>query len=583
MSLAFLSENSENNSPITLDVLRNLANKCGFQLSSDEEPAFLLAVQSALAIAREVDDLQDYIDPRLNPTPTEGGLRSYRKPDVDRNNSLNAWCHQFELKALNPDSRLLEGHRIALKDTIAIAGIPQTLGTFPQFISTTGNYPQSNIDASVVSRLLLSGATIMGTTTCENFSLSPMSYSAASGPVHNPWGRNFNSGGSSSGAAALVALGLAREAGVPGLQNAGLDVKIAIGGDQAGSIRVPAAYCGIYGLKPTHGLVPYTGIAGLLPMIDHVGPLARTVEDIALCLSAIAGYDGLDVRMGPESPLRQDVRQYHEELAYFVDSMPKDGKVIDFSGSGRPLRVALIVESFIVQGTTDTVARKVRDAAVKQFTALGCHVSDISIPLHSQGALIWTAATRNQMASYAFGGRAGDFLGHGLPHIEHRWLPDQEMCDLLTKHNPAVINTILGEKLLTDPKYLPISAQNKAHRHVLQLREAYDTAFTSGDFDVLITPTAPTVAPPHPDMARGSALEKLKLAAGSTNNTSPFNVTGHPALSVPCGWGTASDGVTKLPIGMQIIGKRFDDLTVLKAAKMFELGGGGLGPWPGKE
>lgn len=408
-----------------------------------------------------------------------------------------------------------------------------------------------------------------------------MSYSAASGPVHNPWGRNFNSGGSSSGAAALVALGLAREAGVPGLQNAGPDVKIAIGGDQAGSIRVPAAYCGIYGLKPTHGLIPYTGIAGLLPMIDHVGPLARTVEDIALCLSAIVGYDGLDARMGPESPLRQDVRPYHEELACFTKSLLRDGEVTDFSGTGRPLRAGLIVEGFIMQEMSDIVARTVKDAAVKHFSAVGGYVSDISIPLHSKGALIWTAATRNQMASHAFGGRTGDFLDHSLPHIEHRWPPDQELCDILTKYNPAVINTILGEKLLTEPKYLPISAQKKAHRHVLQLREAYDTAFTSGDFDILITPTAPTVAPPHPDMGRGSTLDKLKLAAGSTNNTSPFNVTGHPALSVPCGWETASDGVTKLPIGMQIIGKRFDDLCVLKAAKMFELGGGGLGTWPG--
>jgi amidase len=560
-----------------------LAYKCGFQVSSDEEPAFLLAVQSALAIATDVDALEDYIDPRLNPVPTEGSQRSYRKPDLDRNNSLNAWCHLFELKASDPDSHLLEGHQIALKDTIAIAGIPQTLGTFPRFISTTGNYPHSNIDASVVSRLLLAGATIVGTTTCENFSLSPMSYSAASGPVHNPWARNFNSGGSSSGAAALVALGLAREASVPGLQNAGPDVKMAIGGDQAGSIRIPAAYCGIYGLKPTHGLVPYTGIAGLLPMIDHVGPLARTVEDIALCLSAIAGYDGLDTRMSPESPLRQDVRPYHEELACFIESLPRDGKVMDFSGTGRPLRVGVILEGFIMQETSDTVACTVKDAAVNHFTASGCQVSDISIPLHSKGALIWTAATRNQMASHAFGGRAGDSLIHDLPHIEHRWPPDQEMCDLLTKHNPAVINTILGEKLLKDPKYLPISAQGRAYRHVLKLRRAYDAAFASGDFDVLITPTTPTVAPPHPDMTRGSALDKLKLATGSINNTSPFNATGHPALSVPCGWGMASDGVTQLPIGMQIIGKRFDDLCVLKAAKMFELGGGGLGLWPGRE
>ncbi|KAH8697455.1 amidase signature domain-containing protein [Talaromyces proteolyticus] len=581
MSLPFLSENLENDSPITKEILRNLAYECGFKLSSDQEAAFLLASRSALDIATEVDKLEDYIDPSLIAVPTKGGQRTYRKPEEDEN-ILNGWCHRFELEALKPDSQLLKGYQIALKDTIAVAGIPQTLGTSPQFVSTTGDYPHSNIDASVVSRLLLAGGTIVGTTTCENFSLSPMSYSAASGPVHNPWSRDFNSGGSSSGAATLVALGLAREIGVPGLQNAGPDVQMAIGGDQGGSIRIPAAYCGIYGLKPTHGLVPYTGIAGLLPLIDHVGPLGRTIEDIALCLSAIAGYDGLDARMGPESPLRQNVRPYHEELAGFIKSLPTDGKVTEFSGAGRPLRVGLIMEGFNIPKMSESVARIVKHAALEHFTASGSHVSDVSIPMHSMGASIWTAATRNQMASHAFGGRAADFLIHDLPHIEHRWPPDQEMCDSLTKLNPAVINTILGEKILTNPNYLPISAQNKAHRHVLQLRKAYDTAFSSGSFDILITPTTPTVAPPHPDMAYGSALDKLELAAGSINNTSPFNATGHPALSVPCGWGTASDGVTKLPIGMQIIGKRFDDLCVLKAAKIFELAGGGLGPWPGK-
>jgi amidase len=548
-------------------------------LASDQEDAFLLAVQSALAIATQVNALDDYIDPRLLPVPTKAGERSYRKPDAN-SNTLNAWCHQFELEALSADTHLLKDRQVALKDTIAVAGIPQTLGTSPQFVSSTGEYPRSSIDASVVSRLLLAGASIVGTTTCENFSLSPMSYTAASGPVHNPWGRNFNSGGSSSGAAALVALGLAREAGVPGLENAGSDVQIAIGGDQAGSIRGPAAYCGIYGLKPTHGLVPYTGIAGLLPMIDYVGPLARSVEDIALCLSAIAGYDGLDARMGPESPLRENVRPYHEELAQFTKSLGIDGKEANFTGAGRPLRVGLIVEGFNIQAMSEEVARTVRNAALEHFGAAGASVIDVSIPIHSIGGIIWTAATRNQMASHAFGSRASDFLMHDLPHIEPRWLPDQELCDSLTTHNPAVINTILGEKLLTDPKFLPVSAQNKARRHVLQLREAYDAAFANGDFDVLITPTTPTVAPPLPDMASGSVLDKLKLAAGANNNTSPFNATGHPALNVPCGWGTAADGVTRLPVGMQIVGKRFDDLGVIKAAKMFELGGGGLGPWP---
>jgi amidase len=157
------------------------------------------------------------------------------------------------------------------------------------------------------------------------------------------------------------------------------------------------------------------------------------------------------------------------------------------------------------------------------------------------------------------------------------------MYDLLTVANPAVVNILFCETFLKD-KYGP-EMQAKAHRHVFELRAAYDKALEG--FDILITPTTPTVAPPHPDLrpeAEGGStvMDKIKLAVGATNNTAPFNASGHPALNVPCGWAKSRTGKGWLPVGMQVIGKRWDDLGVLKAAKAFEMGGGGLGSWPGQ-
>lgn len=520
--------------------------------------------------AANVDALPDYVDPRLTPVPTVGGVRQYRKA---KQNSLNAWSHQAELVAEKPLSDVLKGRKITIKDNVAVAGLPHTCGTFPQFVSRDRDdkHPIAVIDATVTRRLLEAGVTVAGTSTCENYCLMPLSYSSVNGPVHNPWLRGFNAGGSTSGGAVLLALGPARAAGVSGLEDAGEDIDLAIGGDQAGSIRLPAAYCGVYGLKPTHGLVPYTGIAGLHPMIDFTGPMARNLEDVATLLTVIAGYDGLDARMTPETPLRQNVLDYANEL-----------KSSQQPGNG--LKVGIIKESLDSPGTHADVAEVVRSAAVKHFEASGAEVSTISLPMHLLGPAIWTAATRNHLARLAVGGRIPDILSHNIPHLSLRWPPDQEMYDLLRVANPAVINIILTETFLTQ-KY-GAEVQAKAHRHVLELRAAYDKALQ--EFDVLVTPTTPSVAPPLPDPrpeedGGSSVMNKFKLVVGTTNNTAPFNVTGHPALSVPCGWAPSRGNEGMLPVGMQIIGKRWDDIGVLKAAKAFELGGGGLGRWPGPQ
>lgn len=474
-------------------------------------------------------------------------------------NQLNAWSHQTNLVALEPKSDLLKGRKIAIKDNMSVAGVPYTCGTFPQLVSKTGQYPTSAIDATVVRRILEAGATIVGTSTCENYSMTPLSYTSASGPVHNPWLYGYNTGGSSSGSACLLAMNVAREQGISGLDEAGDGVDIAMGGDQAGSIRLPASYTGIYGFKPTHGLIPYTGIAPLHPMIDHCGPMANNLEDLAVMLSVLAGYDGLDARMTPESPLRANVKDYSEEL----NKTPS-----------KPLKIGLITESFSAPMTSSRASSIVRDAATKHFSSAGSTVSEISVPLHSFGPAIWTAATRTHMAALAIGSRTPDILTHGMPHFIPRWPLDQEMYDLLRTYNPGVLNVIFGGTFLTE-KY-GSEVQAKAHRHVFELRAAYDKALE--ECDVLITPTAPDIAPPHPDMgANGNVMEKIKLAVGTTGQTCPFNVTGHPALSVPCGWADLENGKGRLPVGMQIIGRRWDEAGVLRAAKAFERGGGGLG------
>ena len=156
-----------------------------------------------------------------------------------------------------------------------LAGVPMMNGA----ATLEGYVPE--IDATVVTRILDAGGTILGKAHCESFCLSGGSHTNATGPVHNPHKMGYSAGGSSSGSAVLVALG---------------EVDMAIGGDQGGSIRMPASFCGIYGMKPTHGLVPYTGIMPIEIYVDHTGPMTANVADNALLLEVIAGPDGYDPR-----------------------------------------------------------------------------------------------------------------------------------------------------------------------------------------------------------------------------------------------------------------------------------------------
>lgn len=520
---------------------------------------YLILLRSLETVLRHVKDAPDYIHPQLEPQPVVGS-REYWKPSDD-SNPMNAWNFQCNLIAANPTSALLKDRSIVIKDNISVGGLPTTLGTFPEVLSRSNALPISPIDSSVVGRILSAGGVIKGSSTCENHCASPLSFTSATGPVHHPLLHGYTSGGSSSGSCALVA--------AHSLKRQGLDkqwgdlVELGIGSDQAGSVRIPACYTGIYGLKPTFGLVPYTGAASMSPMIDHLGPIAPCLEDIAVLLKVMAGYDGLDPRMTPESPLASQVKDYPQILAAFKSKMQSAG-----TKQQKPLRVGFLTESFAVAGLSPIVRDTVRRAATS-FSAAGAEVVEVSIPLHSSGPIIWTASTRPSMSDALCQGKTGGHLSYLPPHLQPQWPLSQAAFDLQAGSNPALVNIMLSGQYAH--RAFGAGVEGKAHRKVFELRAAYDRALE--DVDVLVTPCAPTLAMPHPD-PQGAILEKLGSSIGVTSNTCPFNVTGHPALSVPCG-GALVEGV-RLPIGLQIVGRRWEDEMVMKAAAVFEEGRGKL-------
>ncbi|CAK7243321.1 MAG: hypothetical protein STHCBS139747_004839 [Sporothrix thermara] len=441
-------------------------------VSDLDRAAYKPILQSFLAVMGKIDQDPEYTPPSLKPElPAEH--RSFSKPPPAQN-PMNAWSHLCEIKSPSASQgqssppRLLQGRTVAIKDNISVAGLPTTLGLSPELFEG-GQYPISGVDAVVVARLLSGGAVTSLLPTAE----------------------------------------------------------IAIGSDQAGSVRIPACYCGIYGLKPTFGLVPYTGAASMSPMIDHLGPLAATLEDVAAVLETVAGYDGLDPRMSPESPMRDNVKPYAAILADF--------RARDATELGT-WKIGLLREGFNMTGVSDAVRDTVLAAARSGFEAAGATVVDVSVPMHSDGAVLWNASTRPSMATWLLQGRASGHLTYLPPHIRpvtgHLPVSDDaegsRCASVLNEHTPAAINILLSQQAAND-KLTP-GLEAKAHRRVLALRAAYDAVL--GDVDVLITPCAPNVAPELPS-ATASVSEKLAYAIGTTNNTAPFNATGHPALNVP--------------------------------------------------
>ncbi|KAF9732182.1 hypothetical protein PMIN06_009913 [Paraphaeosphaeria minitans] len=269
--MSVFSLDAAQGNPVTSDTVDKLCSQLGVSIQDSEKDAYtrLLAV---FHDASEQLMAMDYYVPQVDQErfPRE----NVHFPEKSRN-SHGAWAWRCRVVDKQAKSGKLQGKNFAIKDNVAVKDVPMLLGT--NFIE--GYVP--NCDATVVTRILEAGGEISGKAVCENMCHSATSHSSGTGVVESPFAKGYSSGGSSSGSGVLVALG---------------EVWGAIGADQGGSIRVPAANCGIVGMKPTFGLVPYTGSGSNEPTNDHLGPMTRTVLDNAVFLEAIAGSDNIDDR-----------------------------------------------------------------------------------------------------------------------------------------------------------------------------------------------------------------------------------------------------------------------------------------------
>src|SRR5438309_798436 len=495
----------------TVAQVRALADDLGFTLSDADAQSFLGLMAGSFAAYDAVAAMPDHV-PAVRYPRTPG----YRPEGAE--NRYNAWYVKTTVKGTQTGK--LAGKTIVLKDNVMLAGVPMMNGA-----STLEGYVP-DFDATIVTRILDAGGEIVGKAHCECFCLSGGSHTNATGAVHNPRKMGFSAGGSSSGSAALVAAG---------------EVDMAIGGDQGGSIRMPASYCGVYGMKPTWGLVPYTGIMPIEIFVDHTGPMTNSVADNALLLEVIAGDDGYDPRI--KAPKVED---YTKALGQGVKGM----------------KIGILKEGFEQATAESAVNESVREAA-KRFKDLGAKVENVSIPMHLMGPAIWTpigteGMTQTMMYGDGYGLSRSDLYSTTLMDFHRGWRRQADSLSETTK-----LFLLLGTYINNNfgPRYY-----GKALNISRRLTAAYDKAFK--DYDLLLLPTTPMKATKLPEPT-ASREDYVARALEMISNTAPFDITHHPAMSLPCGM------VDGLPVGLMLVGRMFEESTIYRAAHAFEQ----IGDW----
>src|SRR5262245_16102602 len=322
----------------TVSQILELAKTFGMTLTEADAASFCSLMAGSIASYARLDELAE---PKLPVKyPRDPG---YRPPAEE--NPYNAWYWKTNITGANVG--VLAGERVAVKDNICVAGVPMMNGSRV----LEGYVP--DVDATVVTRVLDAGGGIAGKAACEDLCFSAGSHTCATGPIRNPYNPKHSTGGSSGGSAALVAAG---------------EVTMALGGDQGGSIRTPSAWCGVFGLKPSWGLVPMTGGMPISYSVDHCGPICSSTENIARLLTAIAGPD-------PHDP-----RTINARVSNYMEALTKDV---------RGLRIALLQEGFNHPVSDEATSRKVRDA-IADLQSRGAVVEEVKIPMHLDGPHIWT-------------------------------------------------------------------------------------------------------------------------------------------------------------------------------------------------
>ena len=385
----------------------------------------------------------------------------------------------------------LHGIPVALKDLYNTGGVRTTSGSriFDTFIPAE--------DCTVAAKFHQAGAILLGKLNMHQFAYGPTGENPDYGHMHNPWNPDMVTGGSSGGSGSAAAAG---------------QCTITTGSDTGGSIRIPAALCGIVGLKPTYGLVSRYGLSALSWSLDHPGPMTRTVEDTAITMNVIAGHDPRDV-----ASAKVDIPDYTSAL----------------TGDVKGLRIGIVKEYF--EAPLDPQVRKAVMDAISLLESMGAEVKEVSYPMFNQSQAISSAVLMAEATAY------------------HRDLLEKDGHQL---YEP-VRQRLEAGLFISAAEYL--RAQQARSIFDQQGRRLLD------EVDLLAGPTEPITAPEILASKVMAGEQEVGVVGALTQYTRPYNINGFPAISVPCGF--SDDG---MPIGLQLAGRPFDELTVLRAAHAYE-------------
>ena len=407
----------------------------------------------------------------------------------------------------------LAGVPLAIKEVMVTRELRSTAGS-----KILGNYSPP-YDCTAVARLEQAGAIVLGKTNCDEFAMGSSNENSAWGPVRNPRDKSRVPGGSSGGSAAVVAAATA---------------VAALGSDTGGSIRQPAAFCGVVGLTPTYGRVSRYGLIAFASSLDHIGPLTKTVKDSALLLQHIAGRDPLD-----STSADVPVPNYADEIERPVRGL-KLGVPKEYFGEG-----------------LDPEVRRAVEAAIQKLAAAGCEVVEISLP-HAKYAIptYYIVATAEASSNLArFDGVRYAFRTKGAKNLSQMYRSTRDQGFGAEVKRRIMLGTYVLSAGYYDAYYL------KAQKVRTLLTRDFEQAFEK--VDAVVTPTTPT-----PAFKLGEKTDDPLAMYLNDIYTVTADLVGIPGISVPCG-----DSKSGLPIGLQILGRHFDEPTLFRLAHVYEHAG----------
>jgi len=490
----------------TTDEIIQLAKIDYLHLSKDEADKFVIAAEGILNHLDRLDDIPE------KPLPIKYTSRDRGYSPSEDEDPFNIFVTKCLVRGANKGKLL--GKKVGIKDNISVQGIPMTNA------SRLSETYIPNIDATVVTRLLDEGAVIVGKLNMDDLSKAGTSETSIFGAVRNPINPEYSPGGSSSGSGAALANG---------------DVDIAIGVDQMGSARIPACWCGVLSIKATHGLVPSFGIAYQDHTLDHVCPMATNAMDLALTLEVIAGDDPNDPQW-VRGPIK--VSRYSKQIKNDV----------------KGLKFGLIKESINWPNSEADVVEAVIDAS-KDLRKVGVSCQEVSVPFFKDALSIWSSIILHSSSAMMESGGEGYWRKGWYNTYWNKYFGNAREARSDDLPPRIKLGIIMGRYMRT--KYHSIY-HSKAQNLRIMLTEAVEDAFTK--YDVLVTPTT-VIKPPKLDQ-KANEIDVHRVPGGI--NTCPFNLTGHPAITVPC---ATRKG---LPVGIQFIGPYYSEGLLLRIAYTFE-------------